>query len=253
MQAVDFFGFSNFIRSTIGKETDGIEVYKGLGGDLTETRYFTDDADPVDNKEGALTAIQALRTQLLEGRDVEDKTRGIFDFYFHPITMNDQNKMAFSFSFSPEFTDAHLGSGKAAKFMGKTDREFTIVVDADKVPEVKNLEMVKRLEQGPYTIAMRADNEINLNDFPKGGSLTITPTADGSYVSSGFLNYIDEETLQESKYRYVDFMGPQQSLENFAQQKNSMLANIHMQMLNAEEQLKAMNPNLIRNPDALNN
>ena len=33
---------------------DGIEVYKGLGGDLTETRYFTDDADPVDNKEGAL-------------------------------------------------------------------------------------------------------------------------------------------------------------------------------------------------------
>jgi hypothetical protein len=253
MQAVDFFGFSNFIRSTIGKETDGIEVYKGLGGDLTETRYFSDDADPVDNKEGALTAIQALRTQLLEGRDVEDKTRGIFDFYFHPVTMNDQNKMAFSFSFSPEFTDAHLGSGKAAKFMGKTDREFTIVVDADKVPEVKNLEMVKRLEQGPYTIAMRADNEINLNDFPKGGSLTITPTADGSYVSSGFLNYIDEETLQESKYRYVDFMGPQQSLENFAQQKNSMLANIHMQMLNAEEQLKAMNPNLIRNPDALNN
>jgi hypothetical protein len=93
-----------------------------------------------------------------------------------------------------------LGSGKAAKFMGKTDREFTIVVDADKVPEVKNLEMVKRLEQGPYTIAMRADNEINLNDFPKGGSLTITPTADGSYVSSGFLNYIDEETLQESRF-----------------------------------------------------
>lgn len=253
MQAVDFFEFSNLIQSTMGKETDGIKVYKGLGGDLTETKYFTNDPDPIDNKEGAFTAIQALRMQLLQGKDVDDKTRGMFDFIFHPIIMNAQNKMAFSISVSPEFTDAHLGSGKTAKFMGKTDREFTIVFDTDKVPEVKKLEMVKRLEQGPYTIAMRADNEINLNDFPKGGSLTIKPTADGSYAASGFLNYIDAETFQESRYPYVDFMSPDQSLENFAQQKNSMLATTQMQMANAQEQLKALNPNLIRNPDALNN
>ncbi|NBO99558.1 MAG: hypothetical protein EBU90_05455 [Proteobacteria bacterium] len=248
MQAVDFYDFSNFIQSTMGN-TEGIEIYKGVGGDLTKKG----DADPVENKEGAITAIQALRMQLTEGRDLEDKTRGIFDFYFHPIIENDQNKMAFSISVSPEFTDAHLGGTKAAKFMKNTDREFTIVVDADKVPEVKNLEMVKRLEQGPYTVAMRAANQINLNDFPKGGSLTIKPTADGSYVSSGFLNYIDEETFKESKYPYVSFMGPQQSLENFAQQENRTLAITHMQMVNALEQLKALNPNLIRNPDALNN
>jgi hypothetical protein len=254
LPAVDYFDFYNkIVEGYMGKDSDGIKVYAGLGNDLSEPRYFTNDPEPFDNNEGAFTTLQGLRTELLKGKDTDDKTRGIFDMIMHPIILNDPNKLAFSFSISPEYADDNTGTGKAVKFMNKSGREFTIVIDREKVPEVENVEMVKRLNQGPYTIAMRANNRIDLNDFPKGGNLTIKPTIDNSYVASGQISYIDENTLETKQTTHVAFMGPGQTLENFAQQQNKMLAMIHMDVANAEDMIKAMSPNLIRNPNDFNN
>lgn len=252
MQAGDFRNFyDNLIIPNQGKENSGLTIYSGLGRDLTERRLFSDDPDAVDNNDGAFTALQALRMQLNETRDVEDKTRGIFDMYLHPIILNDQSKMAFSFSVSPEFTDAHMGT-KGQKFMGKTNREFTIVVDKNTIPEADQLELVKRLGQGPYTIAMKADKKIHLNDFPLGGDLTILPMQNGGYVSSGTINYIDDD-LNVRKYDHTAFMGSRESLENFAQRQNAMLAQNNMNVSQAVEQIKALSTNLIKDPTTFDN
>jgi hypothetical protein len=254
IQAHDFLDLYNkIIQNNMGKSSNGIKVFEGLGGDLSERRFFSDDPDAVDSNEGAFTTLQALRTQLLQGRDIDDKSRGTFDMYMHPITLNDQNQIAFSFSVSPEYADDNTGTGKAMKFMNKSGRQFTIVIDKNAVPEVENLEMVKRLNQGPYTIAMRANKKINLTSFPLGGNLTIKPTGDDSYAASGLVNYMDPETFQLVPTEYTSFMGAGQSLENFAQQQNQMLAGLHMQVVAAQEQIKALSSNLIRDPKEFDN
>lgn len=255
MQAYDFKDFyEKIVLPYKDKEGAGISVYQGLGGDLTERRFFSDDADAVDTNDGAFTVLQALRMELNETRDIEDKTRGIFDMYMHPIIRNNQNEIAISFSVSPGYTDVHTGSSKAMKFMNKSDREFTIVIDKNKVPEVEQLEMVKRLDQGPYTVAMRADKKIDLSSYPLGGTLRIVPTQNDSYAATGSVtDYIDPETLQLVQSSYTSFMGPGQSLENFAQQQNQMLATLHGSVAATQEQIRALNPNLIRDPKAFDN
>jgi hypothetical protein len=193
-------------------------------------------------------------TEIKEGKDVDDKTRGIFDMYMHPIVLNDQNKVAFSFSISPQYVDANKGTDNASKFLNTPlGKQFTVVIDKNKVPEANNLEMVKRLNQGPYTVAMRANKKVTLNSFPLGGNLTIVPTEGDSYVSYGTVNYMDPETLAIIPQEHTAFMGSKQSLENFAQQQNQMLANINMQMTNVQKQIKAMNSILIRNPKDFDN
>ena len=252
-QAIDFVEFyEKIVKPEMGKEDPNFEVYAGLGTDIVERGFFKDDVDPVQDPEGALTAIQALRMNLMMGADGDDKTRAIFDFHFLPIAGNDPNKMAFAVSVNPEFTDAHLGSGKVPKFMAKTNRQFTIVVDKEEVPAVEKLEMVKRLQQGPYTIAMRAHNRIDLNDFTKGGKISIFPSGNDSYVASGYTNYIDEETLKTRSMEYTAFMGPNETLENFAQRQNRMLYDLHAQVATAQEQIKAMSATLIRDPNQFN-
>jgi hypothetical protein len=241
IQAQDFREiYDKIILPNKGKENSGIQVYQGLGGNITERGFWRDDVDPVDSNEGAFTVLQALRMEQNETRDAEDKTRGVFDMYFHPIIGNDQNQIAFSVSVSPNYTDVHTGSSKAMKFMNNTNREFTVVIDKNKVPEINNLEVVKRLDQGPYTIAMRARKRVDLGDFPLGGNITIKPMGEDSYAAVGTANYVDPETLQVVPTEYTAFMGAGQSLENFCQQHNQMLANLHMQMLTAQEQIKAL-------------
>ena len=255
MQVYDFVDFyEKIVLPYKDKDDAGVSVYQGLGGDLTERRFFSDDPDAVDSNDGAFTALQALRMELNETRDVEDKTRGVFDMYLHPIIRNNQNEIAISFSVSPEYTDTHTGSSKATKFMNKSDREFTVVIDKNKVPEAQQLEMVKRLNQGPYTVAMRADKKIDLKDYPLGGELTILPATNDSYVATGsVMDHIDPETFQLVKTSYTSFMSPDDNLENFSQRHQEMLARLQGSVTYAQEQIRAMNPNLIKDPKAFDN
>jgi hypothetical protein len=127
------------------------------------------------------------------------------------------------------------------------------VIDKNKVPKVKNLEMVKRLNQGPYTVAMRANKKVSLNSFPLGGNLNIVPTEGGSYVSYGTVNFMDLETLTIMPQQHTAFMGPGDDIESFAQRENQMLANISIEMANAQKQIKAMSAYLTRNPKDFDN
>jgi hypothetical protein len=247
VQASDF---AQLFDQVIFPNKDKIRVYKGLGQNLSEE----EDPDALESSEGAVTVLQALRMELNETRSLDDKNRGIFNFTMHPITMNNTNEMAFSFSVSPSFTDTHTGSDKSQKFMNKSDREFTIVVEKDKIPSLRNIEMVRRLEQGPYTLAMKANKRIDLNSFPLGGNVSILPTGSDSYAAVGYTYYMDENTF-DIKQAYMEpmHMGPNESLENFAQRTNQMLATIDMQMREGIEIVRASNPNLIKDPDKFNN
>lgn len=255
MQVYDFVDFyEKIVLPYKDKDDAGISVYQGLGGDLTERGFFRDDADPTDDNEGAFTTLQALRMELNETRDIEDKTRGVFDMYMHPIIRNNQNEIAISFSVSPQYTDNHTGSSKAMKFMNKSGREFTIVIDKNKVPEAEQLEMVRRLDQGPYTVAMRADKKIDLTDYPLGGELTILPTTNDSYVATGsVVDHMDPDSFLPVKTSYTSFMGPDDNLENFSQRHQEMLARLHGSVAYAQEQIRAINPNIIKDPKAFDN
>jgi len=62
VQTQDYLDFYNKIVSpNLGKSSNGIEIYSGLGDDLSERRLLSNDPDPADSNEGALTALQALR------------------------------------------------------------------------------------------------------------------------------------------------------------------------------------------------
>jgi hypothetical protein len=255
IQTQDYFDFYNkIVLPNVGQTSDGIEVYAGLGADLSERQFFKIDSDPIDDNKQAFNILQGLMTEINEGRDIEDKTRGIFDMYMHPIILNDQNKVAFSFSISPQYVDANKGTDNASKFLNTPlGNQFTVVIDKNKVPKVKNLEMVKRLNQGPYTVAMRANKKVSLNSFPLGGNLNIVPTEGGSYVSYGTVNFMDLETLTIMPQQHTAFMGPGDDIESFAQRENQMLANISIEMANAQKQIKAMSAYLTRNPKDFDN
>lgn len=249
IQAVYFKDlFDNYLSQNA--DNPAIEIYASSPGKLVEKRLFTNDEDVVDSNAPYMKALQGYRSEFDFNREADDKTRLLFDFEIHPIIFNDPNKVAFSFSAIPQYYDINKGSNNARKYMSEVGDNFVIVVDKNKMPEIANSEALKVLNQGPYTIAMRANKRIDINDYPLGGTATIVPYGD-SYVAKRSVNYIDQNDFQLRQYTEVAYMGQQESLEDFSKRNARFLAensqNVHL----AQSQIKALNPNLIRNPDIL--
>ena len=186
---------------------------------------------------------------MMSGKKKTDSDRARFDMTIHPIVGNTTNKVGFTIKYDREFLQNNQGSDNNPKALRDSEGIVTIVMDAE---DASKIPVYQRLKKGPYQIQMDAYKSVTIDQYDKAGNIKITPSriTPTGYNASGTLNYVDETgAIRQMSYNVES--NPDQSADTFGQQQEALLRQHYQDMVNTIEELRRLNPNIIKDPNML--
>jgi len=248
----DFYqkDFKPAMINPVTRNANGARVTFGSGFNITADEYASEDFQ--HNEEAAKILNHFMSTSFTKGIHKSEK-RPRAEVAFHAVAANDGNKVALTFSPSPEYINNNAGTEKEKgitwslqeKMNSGESTDITFFVDANKA-----------LSSG-FTAMQSSEEEMLMNMFGKldinafsdyGGNLTLTPNALGGLTYTGIVKAINEagKIIENPVFGTVD-AGVNDSYKFYM----DMLEGVSKTNLLMLQQMRAQSPNLITDPSAL--
>jgi hypothetical protein len=251
-------GVDSAYRGDLGAK-DFMSLYTSLPGLKSAKFYNTDGREITDDfltanpfgweGESLQNQLSLIYSHMTSGKKKTDNDRARFDMTIHPIIGNTTGKVGFTIKMDSEFLQNNQGNDKTPKALRDSNGIVTVVMDA---ADAEQIPAYQRLKKGSYQIQMDSYKSINIDQYGKAGSIQITPSRinPNAYNANGTINYIDESGVV-SQMEYNVESNPGQTADTFGAQQEAMLRQHYIDIVNAAEELRRVNPNLIKDPNML--